>query len=76
MGAGEVSRMKEAVVRKALDKLSWSELAAHLETDVFDNSSLEELLSQLRRCGALICKLPDAKRELSETNYFIHLSSS
>jgi hypothetical protein len=55
--------MKEAAVRTALEKLSWPELSAHLEAELADHESVLEVLKHVQRCGALILKLPDAKRE-------------
>ncbi|MEI9996769.1 MAG: nuclease-related domain-containing protein [Rhizomicrobium sp.] len=53
----------EALVKEALNKLSWPLLEAGLASAI-DDACFGELLGHLRRCAALIVQRPDKAREL------------
>lgn len=56
-------QLSEGEIKEALDDLSWQKLKTHLDAIEFDEALAGELLGHVRRCGRLVLKYPDPKRE-------------
>jgi len=60
-----VPRLKENIVKDALDRLDWQHLKNHLDSITLDKAALESLVGYLRRCNSLVMPYPNPKREAS-----------
>lgn len=64
-------RLKESVVKQALEDLDWNAFKDHLDEVGIEDGALEFMLGHLRRTTSLIMPYPDEKREAQRTD-FIH----
>ncbi|RWX58933.1 hypothetical protein EN780_35630, partial [Mesorhizobium sp. M4B.F.Ca.ET.089.01.1.1] len=56
-------QLSEGEIKDALDDLSWQKLKAHLDAIELDEALADELLGHVKRCGRLVLRHPDPKRE-------------
>jgi len=56
-------RLRQSVVRPALERLDWTVLQKHLDEIGLDDATLSELLGHVRRCSNLIMPYVDERRE-------------
>ena len=62
-------RLKESVVKKALEDLDWNGLKDHLNDAGMEDGALEFILGHLRRTTSLIMPYPDEKREAQRADF-------
>jgi hypothetical protein len=67
--AAERLRLKESVVKEALEHLDWDRLKKHLDDAGLDEGALECLLGHFRRTTSLIMPYPNEKREARRAKF-------
>lgn len=70
-----VPRLKESIIKEALERLDWQHLKNHLDSITLDKAALESLVGHLRRCNSLIMPYPNPKREASRRSFVEGLKS-
>jgi hypothetical protein len=64
------SKLREKIVKPALDNLDWSLLKEHLDQAEFNDYSLDILLGHLRRTNRLIMPYPNRNREAQRADFY------
>lgn len=64
------SKLREKIVKPALDNLDWSLLKEHLDQVELNDYSLDILLGHLRRTNSLIMPYPNKNREAQRANFY------
>jgi hypothetical protein len=62
-------KLNEAVVKRTLKTFAWDKLKQHLSTVAFDDSSVSELLGEIRRSSDFLIKRPDPAREAARAAF-------
>ncbi len=68
------SKLRESIVKGAIEHLDWTRLKTHLDEIAPDDASAEALLGHLRRSSTLILRYPDSNRESRRAAFFQSLS--
>ena len=64
------SKLREKIVKPALDNLDWSLLKEHLDQVELNDYSFDILLGHLRRTNSLIMPYPNKNREAQRANFY------
>ena len=68
-------RLKESLVKQALNTFAWDQFKQHLSMLVLDDDVVSELLGHIRRSTDFLIKRPDAAREAARSIFIDELGN-